>query len=223
MSTRDVGIVVFDWGGVLVRICRSLAEGCERAGLPLPPNHDDPESIEMRRALSRPLQMGELTEIEYFDRLARLSGGVWTPQDCATLHHAWVIEEYPGANELTDALAKHDGVKTGMLSNTNHSHWVRQFPGVDGSAPEFTAPTRLDVRLASHEMGMLKPNEDIYRAAAESFSFAGDPGAILFFDDLADNIETARACGWQAEQIDHTGDTAAQVREHLASRGIQLG
>ena len=43
---------------------------------------------------------------------------------------------------------------------------------------------------------------------------------ILFFDDLSDNIASARACGWSAEQIDHTGDTARQMAEHLGRHGV---
>jgi FMN phosphatase YigB (HAD superfamily) len=41
----------------------------------------------------------------------------------------------------------------------------------------------------------------------------------VFFDDLAENISAARACGWNAVHIDHTGDTAAQVLAGLRAHG----
>lgn len=216
----EVGVVVFDWGGVLVRICRSLAEGCARAGLPLPDGHDDTEATRRRRALALPYQRGEIGPEDYYVELSALSGGLWSVEDCRRLHDAWVIEEYDGAADLTLELSEIEGLSTAMLSNTNASHWARQFPGADGSAPEFVAPSHLRTRLASHLLGCAKPERAIYEAAAGELGFAGREAEILFFDDLPDNIEAARACGWRAERIDHTGDTVLQIREHLGRHGV---
>ena len=45
---------------------------------------------------------------------------------------------------------------------------------------------------------------------------------VLFIavDDLAENVDAARACGWDAVLVDHEGDTAAQVLAALRSRGV---
>jgi FMN phosphatase YigB (HAD superfamily) len=67
---------------------------------------------------------------------------------------------------------------------------------------------------------LAKPDEAIYRAYEKATGVAG--AEIIFFDDLAENIEAARAAGWNAEQIDHTGDTAEQVRMLLSRYGIEL-
>ena len=45
---------------------------------------------------------------------------------------------------------------------------------------------------------------------------------VIFFDDLEENIAAARSIGWTAHQIDHTRDTAAQMRYHLTRWGLNL-
>ena len=45
---------------------------------------------------------------------------------------------------------------------------------------------------------------------------------VLFFDDLAENIDAARSLGWRAEQIDPSGDTAEQVVRHCRSNGLAV-
>lgn len=78
----------------------------------------------------------------------------------------------------------------------------------------------MEHRAASHLLGLAKPELEIYRTYEQ---LAGIPSErILFFDDTAENIEAARRAGWNAEPIEHTGDTAAQVRALLARYGIGL-
>ena len=73
---------------------------------------------------------------------------------------------------------------------------------------------------ARHLLGLLKPGVEIYRAFERQTGFG--PGEILFFDDLAENVQAARAVGWHAEVIDHTADTAPQIAGHLQRHGIGL-
>jgi FMN phosphatase YigB (HAD superfamily) len=46
------------------------------------------------------------------------------------------------------------------------------------------------------------------------------PEEILFFDDLPENIDGARAAGWRAVLIDPDGDPAAQVMTALDKAGL---
>lgn len=59
-----------------------------------------------------------------------------------------------------------------------------------------------------------KPDPRIYRIAESRFGHA--PGAMLFIDDNAANVASARACGWQAH---HFRDAPALAAE-LAARGL---
>lgn len=62
----------------------------------------------------------------------------------------------------------------------------------------------------SGEIGLIKPDREIYDTHARSFDL--DPEACLFIDDSEKNVEGAIAAGWQA--VHFTG--AAKLREDLA-------
>jgi glucose-1-phosphatase len=75
-----------------------------------------------------------------------------------------------------------------LLSNTDPIHWewiVEQYPHLLGF---------FDRLLTSHELRALKPNAEIYHMV-EALSGL-PPTAHLLIDDLAVNVEGARACGW---------------------------
>lgn len=55
----------------------------------------------------------------------------------------------------------------------------------------------VDVEVISGLERLCKPDPAIYRLAAERMGIA--PARLLFYDDLAENVEGARALGWQAE------------------------
>lgn len=66
----------------------------------------------------------------------------------------------------------------------------------------------------SGEIGMIKPDREIYDTHVKSFGL--DPSACLFIDDSEKNVEGAIAAGWQS--VHFTG--AAKLREDLAGFGI---
>ena len=66
----------------------------------------------------------------------------------------------------------------------------------------------------SGEVGMIKPDERIYRLHADNFDL--DAPATLFIDDSAKNVEGARKAGWQA--VLFTG--AEQLEQDLERLGV---
>ncbi len=219
--SSDPWLVVFDWGGVVLRICRSWEEGCERAGLT--PHAEDllPESVAQRRELSHRYQLGEVSCEAFCEGLSRVTNDRMSPSDVARLHDAWLIEEYPGMADLIGQLNGLATVRTALLSNTNAGHWRRHLPHADGSAGDFPTVGTLDYRLGSHLLGEVKPEAAIYHSMQGTADVP--PERILFFDDLAENVAMARELGWQSEQIDHTGDPATQITGHLRRLGIVPG
>jgi putative hydrolase of the HAD superfamily len=81
------------------------------------------------------------------------------------------------------------GYRLLLLSNTNDlhfRHFRRQFT---------TTLDHFDALVASHQVGLRKPDPRIYHHTRE---LAGCPAEeCLFIDDLPANIHAARACGWQ--------------------------
>jgi FMN phosphatase YigB (HAD superfamily) len=215
---KDIRLVAFDWGGVILRICRSWAEGCAAARLPAHAETLTPEMKTKRKALAERYHVGEIDCDDFFRLASGLTGGLYTPSQVRTIHDAWLLAEYPGAAELIGELRAKSSAQTLLLSNTNESHWVRHLPKVGGAAGDFPAVMQLHHRLASHVLKMAKPGREIYLAAERQTGVRGEH--VLFFDDLIENVEAARAVGWRAEQIDHLGDTAAQMRGHLRAYGV---
>lgn len=157
---------------------------------------------------------GELTSREYFDQVSELSCGHYSPADVERIHHAWLVEEYAGMAQLVARLAE-AGQHTACLSNTNDYHW-RQMSG-EPAYPTFRA---LGTRLASHELRLLKPEPEIYRAALSVLGC--QPHEVAFFDDLLENVEAARVAGWNAERIDPKGSPPVQIEAALRGWGVNL-
>jgi putative hydrolase of the HAD superfamily len=207
----DIRLICFDAGGVLVRICRTWEEGCAAAGLPARPRDHSEDASRRRRELHRLHQCGRIDGAAYHAGLAATSAGSYTPEEIRRVHDAWIIDEYEGARSLVSDL--HDaGLVTGVLSNTNESHW--SIMGAQRAMAVF------DVHHphASHLLGHVKPDEEIFRAFEAATGHG--PSQILFFDDLADNVEAAMSAGWQARQVDHEGDPPGEMRTHLATLGL---
>jgi putative hydrolase of the HAD superfamily len=212
-SSPDIRLVCFDWGGVVLRICRSFAEGCAAADIPLRPGVDTPEIKAARKVHADEHQLGLIDCDEFYRRASAATRHLYTPDEIRRIHDAWLIAEYPGVDAIVDRLIQTPRLQTALLSNTNHAHWMRHHPRAAGVPGDFPTVHKLQHRYASHIMKLAKPDAAIYETFSRSVGVP--PANILFFDDLPDNIATARALGWNAEQIDHTGDTATQITEHL--------
>ncbi|WP_309621457.1 HAD-IA family hydrolase, partial [Novosphingobium sp.] len=61
---------------------------------------------------------------------------------------------------------------------------------------------------------LAKPDPAIYALAERRFGLT--PAAMLFIDDSLPNVQSARACGWQA----HHFTDAAALRSELMERGL---
>jgi FMN phosphatase YigB (HAD superfamily) len=217
-----IRMVCFDWGGVILRICRNWEEGCAAAGVPMrgrTGSGADAAAMSAARAeVARRYQTGEIDCAAFAAGVAAATGGLYTSDEVRRIHDAWLIAEYPGVDRVVARLVETAGVETGLLSNTNAGHWRRHLPGAGGTRPDFPTVGRLKHRHGSHLLGAAKPGEEIYRLFEERAGVRGPE--VLFFDDLAENVETARRVGWRAEQIDPDGDTAGQMEGWLQRYGV---
>ena len=210
---HEIQCVCFDWGGVILKICRHFADGAAAAGLDVRQGADNPDLYDVRRGLSAQYQVGALTEQQFFAGVSESFEGLYSPDEIARVHDAWLLEEYEGVSELVRELHE-AGVTTALLSNTNARHWERRLA-------DFPTAGTLKLQHASHLLQLAKPDAAIYTAFEFETGFA--PSQILFFDDLAANIEAAQGHGWHAMQVDHEGDTAAQMRAKLSELNLLPG
>ncbi len=214
--SRRFDLVVFDVGGVLIRLAPSWEDAHRRAGLdgePLSDDEWDPRWI----PIDHELETGAIDHEEFCRRIAAVSGGVYSADDIDRVSEAWLIEQHLGIEDVFDSLET-ASVETAVLSNTAPPHWARLLNSNAAAEPEFPAVLRARHHFASYLIGAIKPCAAAYEAVVVG---TGHPaGRILFFDDREANVDGARAVGWAAELIDRTGDPAAQMLACLRQRGV---
>lgn len=122
------------------------------------------------------------------------------------------LASWKSVNPETVALMegiKKAGYGLGILSNMPRDFlaWARE------NVPAFSLP---DKSVFSCEVGLIKPEEAIYRRLLSLFGAEG--GELVFFDDSADNIRSAAALGIRA----FLWKDAANARRDLESLGVRL-
>ena len=217
MALTKIDTVVFDLGGVLVQIARGWDDAHRLAGFAA--DHPGLNSKGFRTdgpRLANAHQRGEITPEQWATGIAESSDGAYSPEDAMRILDAWTIAEYPGIAQVIDAI--HDaGLTTSALSNTNARHW--ELLGIaNGSFRDYPTLERLGQLHASHILGQIKPDIEIYDAFTEAAGLNGS--RVLFFDDTMPNIEAARRYGWAARHIDHTNDPARQMMATLRHHRI---
>jgi len=213
-TPRSPRVLCLDLGGVVVRICRSWQEGCAAAGVPhrVAAAESDPSFVRERARLVDIYQRGALPHADFVAAVSEAFGGAHSPAEIDRIHGAWILGDYPGMRELLQEV-RALGIEVACLSNTNDVHWQQ----MHATSAAFNA---IGIRHASHLLGVNKPHADIYRAFESATGFqAAD---ILFADDLQENIDAARALGWNAVHIDHAGSPAEQIARTLAACGVPI-
>jgi putative hydrolase of the HAD superfamily len=208
-----VGLICFDLGGVLLRICRTWAEGCQAAGVEV---RGDIDALHGRHdglhELADAHQTGRIDLATYAERFSVLVDHLYDAAEVSRVHDAWILGLYDGVDQLIGRIEQ-AGVDTAILSNTNHEHW--------STLPRYPVLERVRHRHASHELGLRKPDEAIYRALEARTGRHAE--AIVFFDDLEENVRAARAVGWRAYRIDPHGSPPQQITSVLAELGVLGG
>ena len=190
--------LVVDFGGVLTTsIWPAFAAFCETEGLA-------PETVrELFRGdaealkLLRGLETGELEDAEFETRFGELLG-VSEPEGLITRMFAGLQPEEAMVGAVRAARA--GGVKTGLISNS----W--------GLGIYERAPIDLfDAAVISGEVGMHKPQPQIYRLACERLEV--EPGEAVFVDDLRENCDGAEAIGMTALLHRDPAETVPKLEE----------
>ncbi len=75
----------------------------------------------------------------------------------------------------------------------------------------------VDTIVYSHEVGLAKPDPRIYALACERLEVA--PGEMVFLDDVATIVESARAFGIHAVHHRRTPDSIAAINTLLVAHG----
>jgi FMN phosphatase YigB (HAD superfamily) len=211
LDSSPTPLITFDLGGVIVRLAASLDEAAAVSGIRLreaaQPERDGELSL-----LFNDWQRGRVTDEQFFDTWTDTIGR-FDRSEAPKLSLGWIVEEYDGMLQLVGDL-KQAGVALGCLSNTVSLHWAY----VLGDRAKFPSMQLIDHAHASHLIGAMKPEPAIYRAYEQLTGTAGS--GIVFFDDLPENVQGARECGWRAYRVAPWSDPATQMRTALKQIGV---
>ena len=193
--------VLLDWGGVMTSdLFGSFASFCAEEGL-------DPDLLARlfrhdrdARALLIDFECGRIEEVDFEPRLSAALGLTW---------HEGLIDRLFGASGLDQAMvdgvrALHEqGVPTGLVSN---SWGTRRYPR------ELLAEL-FDGIVISGEEGFRKPDPRMYELGAQRIGVAA--AACVFVDDLAFNLDPARALGMAVVHHTSAASTLAELERLL--------
>lgn len=212
MSRRDIKLICFDLGRVLLRLCDGWDEACRSAGIQAPGPEHAPTLIEQFYAAARRYEVGAARCEQFFPEIAGLTGLAEVQARAAW--GAWTRSAYTGAQPLLERL-RAVGLRLACLSNTNAHHWQILH---DPASHCFFPMDRFDHCFASHLIGAAKPDSAIYEHVERETGFG--PQEIVFFDDLLPNVTAAMARGWNAFQITADEDPPQQAMRRLVSLGV---
>jgi glucose-1-phosphatase len=190
--------LLFDMGNVLVhfsheRMCAQIGDLCRRTGSQV-------RSALIDSGLQWDFERGRLTEAEFHRRLEQLFG--------CTLDFERLVHAGSDIFELNRPIVpvlknlKAGGSRLVLLSNTSISHFqfvYRNFGVLD----------LFDEFVLSYEVGALKPQPEIFRAALEKI--ACSPAECFYTDDIPEYVAAGRSHGLQAEVFTDVPSLIAQL------------
>ena len=194
-------VVVFDYGEVI-----SVAQSdADRAGLVEISGLDSRLFWELYDRYRNDLDQGVTLPREYWNLIARDAGVEWSPARLQQLWAAdirsWISVE-PGTVQLLAELHA-GGTRVALLSNA----------GFDFSDPFRHSPMAayFEAIFVSAELGLIKPDPEIYRVAARDLGIALEQ--MVFIDNKTINVDAATALGVTG----HVFTTVAELRAFLES------
>lgn len=196
-------LLLFDFGGVLVEFAGPKELG-QHLRWP-----STPEVILERWtecAHTEEFERGKLSPAQWAERFIRDWDVNLTPEDFLTKFTTWTRRVLPGAKELLEELRSR--YRLAALSNSNELHWER-------NTNELRIIELFEFAISSHEVGLCKPDPAIYRVAIDRAQVSS-PDAIVFFDDLAANVDAAKSVGMRAHQVRGVD----QLRERLVAERL---
>lgn len=159
----------------------------------------------MRRAYDR----GDLDASQYWTGIAQAAGVALRDGELAQLRQ-WDVAMWSNVHPAILQWAvqlRSSGVKTAVLSNM-HGDMVRQLHNNAIWAASF------DCLTLSSELGMAKPDAEIFRHCLECLQVA--PQEALFVDDRETNVQAAEALGIRGI----VSNSPAQLRRELDAIGF---
>ena len=159
--------------------------------------------------LFRSIEMGEMSDDEFFDRFRQKSGTNAGNAEIAAAWNAFITTTPVELQQQIARLKRH--YATLLLSNTNqmhYDHWATHCMGVPGGK---TVEECFSAIYLSNHLHMAKPSDEIYKKVTEMSGVT--PGETLYLDDNRENAQAGRRNGFVTLLCPTTAHTAAILAE----------
>ncbi|WP_444931959.1 HAD family hydrolase [Microbulbifer sp. SSSA002] len=173
---ENIELYLFDLGGVVI----------ELEGTPLP-NLEMNASAWLTSTTAKEFELGRISKHQFAEIFKKEYRIAETPNEIIEHFRNWPKGFYPGAIELLKELSLK--YRVAALSNTNEIHW----PRIIG---EFGAYNVFEKIIASHTVGIAKPDPSIYLHALSELKVR--PENTVFIDDNESNVIAAQKIGIKA-------------------------
>jgi FMN phosphatase YigB (HAD superfamily) len=201
LSPGDADALLFDLGRVVLDLdfnrvlhCWARHAECEPAQL---------ASRFLRDELYRRHEKGEISDEAFFAGLRSSLGIALSDTQFLEGWNAIFIGEMAGIHQLLARAAKHLPLYAFSNTNAPHvAHFSGQFAEVLGHFREI---------FLSSSLGLRKPDAEAYDHVVRAIGMPA--GRIVFFDDLAENIEGARARGLKTVLVTSPNDVAGALEK----------
>jgi glucose-1-phosphatase len=183
--------IIFDLGGVILNIDYDLTRvAFENAGIK---NFHEMYSQATADDLFMKLETGKITEETFYNEINIRSGLGLSNEEIKTAWNAMLLTFRENSLKFLDLLRPR--YKLFLLSNTNHIHLNALGKIYHNTEREKAFKEYFDKVYYSCEIGLRKPNADIYEFVLKENSL--EPATTLFIDDSAQNVEAAKTLGMQ--------------------------
>ncbi|SDR68083.1 HAD family hydrolase [Christiangramia echinicola] len=183
--------IIFDFGDVFINLDK---EGTNRK-LSEMNVKDLPESISVK---NREYEQGFVTSDEISEHY-RTQFPQIEKEDFLNSWNSMILEFPEYRLKFIQKLSEEKDYKLILLSNTNENH----IEHIKTKVPFYEDFKKcFDAFYLSHEIGMRKPNPDIFEFVLDAHDL--EPGNCLFIDDTRENTETASRLGLHTWNIEPT-------------------
>lgn len=187
--------IIFDFGGIIINIdYRLTAQAFEQLGVI---DFEPMFSQAKQSSLFDRLEVGEISPAVFRGELRSLAN---LDVSDAVLDRAWnaMLLDYPG-HRLEFLSAIKSRYRTFLLSNTNSIHMECYYASLYREHKLQNLNGLFERLYFSHEVGMRKPGEAIYRRVLEENGLVAEE--TLFIDDTAMNLEAPHKLGMQVYHL----------------------
>lgn len=182
MSDKSIKVILFDLGGVLLR----LNDPGETFGLD--GNYEEFLKKWLLSPSVRDFERGALERDAFAAGVVAEAGLPYNADEFLARFDSWPDQFFAGALDTVETLAQR--YEVALLSNTNAMHWDRADIGGQ-------LETRLSRVFLSYRTGKLKPDADAFQHVCDDLGC--DANEVLFFDDNPLNVSAASSVGMNAE------------------------